>query len=407
MKIIIIGGGAAGFFGAITCKQYAPECEVIILEKTSKLLAKVRVSGGGRCNVTNATYDNNALVKNYPRGNKELRKPFQQFTTKDTVTWFQQRGVKLKTEADGRIFPESNSSETIINCLLSESEILGVKIWQQQNVKHIEPIENGFNIYTDSQTPIFADKILIATGGAPQLSSYKWLEKTGHEIISPLPSLFTFNCPNSEYKDLMGIAVQNAFVRIASTTFTQSGPLLITHWGFSGPAILKLSAWAARELAEKEYKFNLLINWAGVEYTEVILRQFLDKHKSEYSKKIIISNSLFNIPQRLWRKLCQIAEINEEIRWSEIPKKQLNKLIDNILNCPFDIEGKTTFKEEFVTAGGIKLSEINLETLESKIHKGLHFAGEIIDVDGVTGGFNFQNAWTTGFIAGKNMAEQI
>jgi predicted Rossmann fold flavoprotein len=202
----------------------------------------------------------------------------------------------------------------------------------------------------------------------------------------------------------MGVAVQNAFIRIASTNFTQSGPLLITHWGFSGPAVLKLSAWAARELAEKEYKFKILINWAGEEYTEVGLRQYLEKFRNEHSKKVISTNTLFNIPQRLWKKLCQVAEINDELRWSEIPKKQYNKLVDNILNCMFEIEGKTTFKEEFVTAGGIKLSEINLDTLESKLHKGLHFAGEIIDVDGITGGFNFQNAWTTGFLAGKNMA---
>lgn len=252
MRIIVIGGGAAGFFGAITCKQHNPDNEVIILEKTSKLLSKVRVSGGGRCNVTNATYDNNQLIKNYPRGHKELRKPFQHFSTKDTIAWFQQRGVKLKTEADGRIFPESDSSESIINCLLSEAEILGVKIWQQQNVKSIEPVENGFHIYTDADAPQFADKVLIATGGAQQLSAYKWLDKTKHQIIPPLPSLFTFNCPKSDFKDLMGVAVQNAFIRIASTNFSQSGPLLITHWGFSGPAVLKLSAWAARELAEKE-----------------------------------------------------------------------------------------------------------------------------------------------------------
>lgn len=406
MKIIVIGGGAAGFFGAITCKAFDPESEVIILEKTNKLLSKVKVSGGGRCNVTHACFDNNVLLKNYPRGHKELRKTFQQFSTKDTIAWFQSRGVKLKTEADGRMFPVSDSSESIIECLVSEANMLGVKIWPQQSVKAINPEATGFSIYTDSDKPIFADKVLIATGGSPQLSGYHWLGKTQHTIVSPLPSLFTFNSPENEYKDLMGVAIPNAYIRIAGTCFVQSGPLLITHWGFSGPAILKLSAWAARDLAAKEYQFNVLVNWIGEEYSETSLRAYLDVFKNENGKKIIQSNQLFGLAQRLWKKLCTHADISEELRWSEIPKKQFNKLIDNLLNTTFEIKGKTTFKEEFVTAGGINLQEINLETLESKLHKGLYFAGEIIDVDGITGGFNFQNAWTTGYLAGKNMAEQ-
>lgn len=406
MKIIVIGGGAAGFFGAITCKAFDPESEVIILEKTNKLLSKVKVSGGGRCNVTHACFDNNVLLKNYPRGHKELRKTFQQFSTKDTIAWFQSRGVKLKTEADGRMFPVSDSSESIIECLVSEANMLGVKIWPQQSVKAINPEATGFSIYTDSDKPIFADKVLIATGGSPQLSGYHWLGKTQHTIVSPLPSLFTFNSPENEYKDLMGVAIPNAYIRIAGTCFVQSGPLLITHWGFSGPAILKLSAWAARDLAAKEYQFKVLVNWIGEEYSETSLRAYLDVFKNENGKKIIPSNQLFGLAQRLWKKLCTHADISEELRWSEIPKKQFNKLIDNLLNTTFEIKGKTTFKEEFVTAGGINLQEINLETLESKLHKGLYFAGEIIDVDGITGGFNFQNAWTTGYLAGKNMAEQ-
>lgn len=406
MKIIVIGGGAAGFFGAITCKAFDPESEVIILEKTNKLLSKVKVSGGGRCNVTHACFDNNVLLKNYPRGHKELRKTFQQFSTKDTIAWFQSRGVKLKTEADGRMFPVSDSSESIIECLVSEANMLGVKIWPQQSVKAINPEATGFSIYTDSDKPIFADKVLIATGGSPQLSGYHWLGKTQHTIVSPLPSLFTFNSPENEYKDLMGVAIPNAYIRIAGTCFVQSGPLLITHWGFSGPAILKLSAWAARDLAAKEYQFKVLVNWIGEEYSETSLRAYLDVFKNENGKKIIPSNQLFGLAQRLWKKLCAHADISEELRWSEIPKKQFNKLIDNLLNTTFEIKGKTTFKEEFVTAGGINLQEINLETLESKLHKGLYFAGEIIDVDGITGGFNFQNAWTTGYLAGKNMAEQ-
>ncbi|MEY3416722.1 MAG: hypothetical protein RL711_124 [Bacteroidota bacterium] len=404
MKIIVIGGGAAGFFGAITCKAFAPEDEVIILEKTNKLLSKVKVSGGGRCNVTNACFENHELLKNYPRGNKELRKPFQVFSTKDTMTWFQSRGVKLKTEADGRVFPVSDNSASIVDCLLSEAEMLGVKIWQMQNVKSIVPTDEGFAIVTDSETPIMADKVLIATGGAPQLSGYNWLSKTQHTIITPLPSLFTFNSPENEFKDLMGITITDAYVRIAGTNFSQTGPLLLTHWGFSGPAVLKLSAWAARDLAEKAYQFNILVNWIGESYTDITLRQYLETYKLENAKKLIQSHQLFGLALRLWKKLCTQADISETLRWSEIHKKQYNKLIDNLLISTFEIKGKTTFKEEFVTAGGIKLSEINLETLESKLHKGLYFAGEIMDVDGITGGFNFQNAWTSGYLAGKNMA---
>jgi hypothetical protein len=404
MKIIVIGGGAAGFFGAITCKSFAPEDEVIILEKTNKLLSKVKVSGGGRCNVTNACFDNNELLKNYPRGNKELRKPFQAFSTKDTMAWFQSRGVKLKTEADGRVFPVSDNSASIVDCLISEAEMLGVKIWQMQHVISLVPTAEGFTIVTDSESPILADKVLIATGGAPQISGYNWLSKTQHTIIDPLPSLFTFNSPENEFKDLMGITISDAFVRIAGTNHCQSGPLLITHWGFSGPAVLKLSAWAARDLAEKTYQFNILVNWIGASYTDITLRQYLETYKLENAKKLIQSNQLFGLALRLWKKLCLQADISETLRWGEIPKKQYNKLIDNLLNSPFEIKGKTTFKEEFVTAGGIKLSEINLDTLESKLHKGLHFAGEIMDVDGITGGFNFQNAWTSGYLAGKNMA---
>jgi predicted Rossmann fold flavoprotein len=283
--------------------------------------------------------------------------------------------------------------------------MLGVKIWQQQSVKAISPEATGFSIYTDSDKPIFANKVLIATGGSPQLSGYHWLGKTQHTIVAPLPSLFTFNSPDNEYKDLMGVAIPNAFIRIAGTTFVQSGPLLITHWGFSGPAILKLSAWAARDLAAKDYQFKVLVNWIGEEYTETSLRAYLEVFKNENGKKIIPSNQLFGLAQRLWKKLCAHADISEELRWSEIPKKQFNKLIDNLLNTTFEIKGKTTFKEEFVTAGGVNLNEINLETLESKLHKGLYFAGEIIDVDGITGGFNFQNAWTTGYLAGKNISE--
>jgi predicted Rossmann fold flavoprotein len=405
MKIIVIGGGAAGFFGAITCKQFNPENEVIILEKTTKILAKVKVSGGGRCNVTHACFENNLLLKNYPRGHKELRKSFQEFSTKDTMAWFQSRGVKLKTEADGRVFPVSDNSESIIDCLVSEAEMLGVKVWQQQGVKSITPLDHGFSIHTDKESSIFADKVLIATGGSPQISGYNWLSKTNHTIVPPAPSLFTFNSPSGDFKDLMGITVPNALVRVAGTSFSQNGSLLITHWGFSGPAVLKLSAWAARDLAEKEYNFNILINWIGEDFTEVTLRGYLELYRVENAKKIVSSNQLFGLPQRLWKKLCSNADLSEEVRWGEIPKKQYNKLIDNLLNTPFEVKGKTTFKEEFVTAGGIKLSEINLETFESKLHSGLFFAGEVIDVDGVTGGFNFQNAWTSGYLSGRNMAE--
>jgi predicted Rossmann fold flavoprotein len=402
--IIVIGGGAAGFFGAISAATHFPDAQVTILEKNRTVLNKVRISGGGRCNVTHACFDDKALSKFYPRGGSFLRPLFKQFNANDTVEWFEKQGVKLKTEADGRMFPITDSSETIIDCLLKNIRQKHILVKTSEGVKAIQPPKkNGFwEIELLSGAKIEADAILITSGGNPQTTGYQWLADLGLKIIEPVPSLFTFNVPNSPFLSLSGVAVPQASVRIAGKKLMQTGALLVTHWGFSGPAVLKLSAWAARELAEMNYQFTLLINWLG-EVTETQLRENLAEYKKQNPKKQIASNALFNLPSRLWKMLTQLSEVGEELRWIDISPKQLNKLVENLINCPQQVNGKSTFKEEFVTAGGIDLAEINPETMESKQHKGLFFAGEVLDIDAVTGGFNFQAAWTTAFVAGKNM----
>jgi predicted Rossmann fold flavoprotein len=405
MKIAVIGGGAAGFFGAITCAELNKNAEVTIFEKSKNLLSKVKVSGGGRCNVTHACYENHLLIKKYPRGSKELKKPFAQFSTKETIQWFESRGVKLKTEEDGRIFPVTDNSQTIIDCLINTARDLGVKIVTGCGVRSIQKNNAGqtkFRI-NFSEDSLSFDNVLIATGGNPNMDSYQWLAAPGHTIVPPVPSLFTFNIPDSKYEGLMGIAVPNASVKIAGTKAEQSGPLLITHWGLSGPSVLRLSAWEARTLSELNYHFSVFINWVP-DYTEELLREELKNIKSANSKKIISVNPLFGLPKRLWERLVSIAQIPDELRWLDIPNKQLNKLIEELLRSQLNVKGKTTFKEEFVTCGGVSLQDINLDTMESLKCQGMYFAGEVLDVDGITGGFNFQSAWTTGYIAGKSMA---
>ncbi len=397
-RIIIIGGGAAGFFGAISVATHYPDAEVVILEKNRTVLNKVRISGGGRCNVTHACFDDKILSKFYPRGGSFLRPLFKQFNAQSTIEWFEQQGVMLKTEADGRMFPTTDSSDTIIDCLLKVVRQKNIQVRTSEGVKAISKTEK-WQIQLLSDKMIEADAILITSGGNPQLTGYQWLTDLGITIIPPVPSLFTFNAPNSPCFPLAGVAVPNATVRIAGKKLSQSGALLITHWGFSGPAVLKLSAWAARELAETNYQFTLLINWLG-DVSENNLREDLQFFKEKNPKKQITSNPIFNLPSRLWKLLTELAEIKDELRWIDISPKQFNKLVENLINFPQKVNGKSTFKEEFVTAGGVDLHEINPETLESKQHKGLFFAGEVLDIDAVTGGFNFQAAWTTGFVAG-------
>jgi hypothetical protein len=406
LQIIIIGGGAAGFFAAINAAELNPNANVTILEKSNKLLAKVFVSGGGRCNVTHACFENSLLVKNYPRGEKELRGAFNRFTTEDTIAWFKQHGVALKTEDDGRMFPVTDNSETIANCFLQAAHDLNIKIKTGVSVKeiNIHP-DKTFFLKTDTEYNPQCDKLIIASGGNPKNENYNWLSRVGHTIVPPVPSLFTFNVPNNEITKLMGISVPHAKIKVANTKLETEGPLLITHWGLSGPAILKASAWGARILHDMNYDFTASINWLPA-YKEEGLKDLLIEQKNNYPAKNIGGNSPLEIPKRLWEFFLQKALISETSRWADINKKQINTLVNILLNDTYQVKGKTTFKEEFVTCGGISLKEVDFSTMQSKIVSNLFFAGEVLDIDGVTGGFNFQNAWTTGWIAANGLLDK-
>ncbi|WP_231961693.1 BaiN/RdsA family NAD(P)/FAD-dependent oxidoreductase [Urechidicola croceus] len=400
MRIVIIGGGAAGFFAAITAAENNPDVEVIILEKGKNVLQKVKISGGGRCNVTHACFTPRELVEYYPRGKKELLGPFHQFMTGDTMEWFDSRGVELKIEEDNRIFPVSNSSQSIIDCLVQSAENAGVKVWLNQNVQSVNLKENQFEIITGTDT-IIADKLLIAAGSNPKI--WALTETLGHTIIPPVPSLFTFNINDKRIKELPGISVPNATVKVSKTKLEGSGPLLITHWGMSGPAILKMSAFGARILADKNYQFNIEVNWLSKSEDWVL--KILNRTKEEHPKKQVAINSPFtDLPKRLWEKLVLSSGIELDSRWVNLSKAQLQNLANQITKGVFNANGKSTFKDEFVTAGGVHLKEIDFKRFESKLHKNLFFAGEVLDIDAVTGGFNFQNAWTGGFIAGNAMS---
>ncbi len=406
-KLVIIGGGAAGFFCAVNAAEQCPELEVILIEKTNKLLSKVRVSGGGRCNVTHACFRISQMIQKYPRGEKFLKHAFHYFFTTDTIEWFEKRNVKLKTENDGRMFPESNSSETIINCLLTQANKYRVEILMNREIVNVEKIfsanENEiFRLYAKDGSIIDADFVCIACGGFHKPEQYSWLAKLGHGVESPVPSLFTFNVPKTRISELMGISVENVQVKINGTKFSQGGPLLITHWGFSGPAVLKLSAFAAIELAKMNYDFSIVINWLA-DFHENSLLEKLRTVRNERASRKIVNQNPFNLPQRLWEYHLQECGINPEIRWADLPAKQQNLLAKQLCSQQFFIKGKTTFKEEFVTAGGIKLNEVDANSMESKIIANLFFAGEILNVDGITGGFNFQHAWTSGWIAAKEI----
>lgn len=400
--LIVIGGGAAGFFGAINAAANNPDLRILILEKSAKLLSKVRVSGGGRCNVTHRCFEPTPLSKHYPRGQKELKKLFRNFQAKDTVAWFDQRGVKLKTEEDGRMFPVTNQSQTIIDCFLQEADNHKIQIVRNYEVVSVKKVGSDFHVQDANPILYSSRKILVANGGSPKFSAYQWIENLGHSIVHPIPSLFTFNDSQKIFKDLMGVSVEKASVQIAGTKFKELGSVLITHWGLSGPAIIKLSAWAAEYLFKKNYEFITLVNWIGGDENEV--RDALTLFKNEHPKKRVISNPLYALPTRLWSRLCELSEINEEKVWGELPNKQLNKLIENLVRCEFKVKGKTTFKEEFVTCGGVNLDEIDLHTMQSLIVPGVYFAGEVLHIDGETGGFNFQSAWTTAYVAGLSIA---
>ena len=397
-KLIVIGGGAAGFFCAVNAARMDPNLEVIVVEKSNKLLAKVKVSGGGRCNTTHACFEISELVKKYPRGQQFLKKAFHYFNTTDTIQWFAERNVSLIKEADCRMFPATNDSQTIINCLLQEADKYGVKILLHTEIKIIEKNATLFILTTSNRKKLEAEYLCVACGGYPKSAMFDWLSALGHTIETPVPSLFTFNMPGNKISALMGLSVPMATVKIMGTKLIDKGPLLITHWGMSGPAILKLSAWGARTLADASYKFTIMVNWLSDD-TEQSLRASWHNLRNELAAQKMANKNPFGMPNRLWNYLLVLSEIKEETRWGDLPSKEQNKLIKNLTAGEFIVNGKTTFKDEFVTCGGIKLSEIDPNSMQSKKIEQLYFAGEIMDIDGVTGGFNFQNAWTSGWIA--------
>lgn len=405
VDLVVIGGGAAGFFCAVNAARMKPGLSVILIEKSSKLLSKVKVSGGGRCNVTHACFNNRELIRFYPRGGKELLQAFARFSTQDTIDWFVERGVELHAEEDGRMFPVTNDSQTIIDCLLNEAEKYGVQIATSAGVHAIEKEDDLWKITFDGSFPaLYTQSILVATGGSRSMDGYKWLEKTGHSIVPPVPSLFTFNVPKNPITELMGVSIQPATVKIQGTSVQTEGPVLITHWGLSGPAVLKASAIGARILAEKNYTFVAQINWLAGHHEDSVFED-LCWYKMQHPIQKAMNTSHLHVPRRLWEFLVAKAGISSEMKWGEIPHKLIRKLAIALTGDTYNVSGKTTFKEEFVTCGGINLKEVDFRTMESKIAPGLFFAGEILDTDGVTGGFNFQNAWTTGFIAAEGIVQ--
>ena len=401
--IIIVGGGAAGFFSAINIAENNPGLKIIILERGSEVLTKVRISGGGRCNVTHAEFIPNQLSLNYPRGEKELLGPFHTFMTGDTMEWFEKKGISLKIEEDGRIFPESNSSQAIIDCFIKETERLNIEVLKQHPVKSIKKGINNWIVSTEKKS-FNSKKLMIATGSNTKIWSL--LKNLGHSIVPPVPSLFTFNINDNRIKELPGIstiASVSVLLKNGTTKLKSEGPLLITHWGLSGPAILKLSAWGAVDLFDVNYQFKIKVNWLKSETKETVF-EILKELKDRHVKKSLYTNTQLGLPKRLWQNLLMASKIYENQKWAETNHVQLKELASQLTQSIFHVQGKSTFKEEFVTAGGINLKEINFKRYESKIHKGLFFAGEVLNIDAITGGFNFQNAWTGGFIAAKAIA---
>ncbi|MDB4164293.1 NAD(P)/FAD-dependent oxidoreductase [Flavobacteriaceae bacterium] len=400
-NIAVIGGGAAGFFSAISVKNHYSTYNVVLFEKSSKFLSKVKISGGGRCNVTNSTNDIRILCKAYPRGGKKLKNIFHQFGTEDTRNWFEERGVPLKVEPDGRVFPVSNNSQSIIDCLVHECEKNNILIKFLRSVKRLSKVKSKWIInFNDNSSSDLFDSIIVASGGSPKLKGFDWLKNLGHKISNPIPSLFTFNMPKESIISLSGIALKQVRIKIIDTKIDLLGPLLITHWGMSGPVILKASSIGARDLFEKEYSFDLQINWLIDRNTEILFKKLQD-YSMLFSNKLLSKQNPFDLPSRLWLFLIEKSNLNDNKKWGELGKKNMRKLIEFLTKDFYSVSGKTTFKEEFVTCGGVSLENIELKTMQSKIVTDLYFAGEVLDIDGITGGYNFQSAWSTGFIAGK------
>jgi len=417
-RLLVIGGGAAGFFCAVNAARMQPLLDVTIIEKSSKLLSKVRISGGGRCNVTHACFEISSMIKFYPRGANFVKKAFHRFFTTDTIQWFKERQVLLKTEADGRMFPESNTSQTIVDCLMKEVQRYKVSIMLNAELKSLQQLPGGqwaasiknkgsidATNETGAITSIRADYVCIASGGYPKAAMFNWIRLLGHQVADPVPSLFTFNMPGHPITQLMGISVENARVRLAGSKLETTGPLLITHWGLSGPAVLKLSAWGARSLAESNYHFTAIVNWLP-QYNLETLRASMEEMRRSMAAQKLSNKNAFGLPARLWAFLLEQAGVKETLRWADLPSAVQNKLVNLLCAYECSIQGKTTFKEEFVTAGGVQLSEVDPNTMMSRKQSNLFFAGEILDVDGVTGGFNFQHAWTSGWIAANSIASK-
>ncbi len=399
MQIAIIGGGAAGFFSAIHVKENFPDAFLVIYEKSDKTLSKVKVSGGGRCNLTNGCTDINDFSEAYPRGARQLRKAFGHFDNKDTMKWFEDRGVPLVIQDDNCVFPASQDSQSIIDCFMNEAKRLNIKIELNAGIIGVEPIGNQIKLEFEKGSKVF-DKVIVATGGSPKRAGLAWLENIGHEIEEPVPSLFTFNMPSENIKTLMGIVVENPSISIQGTKLKSDGPLLITHWGMSGPAVLKLSAYGARILSDLNYEFKIQVNWVNIRQTESVLDD-LYAVVLRNSNKLLLNFRPYSLPERLWHYLLERGGLSKELTWGQLGKKTLNKMVNILTNDVYTVSGKTTFKEEFVTCGGVSLNSIDFKTMQSKVCPNLYFAGEVMDIDGITGGYNFQAAWTTAFIAAK------
>lgn len=399
MKLAVIGAGAAGVFAAITAKQEHPEQEVVIYEQTRKPLSKVKISGGGRCNVTNGSSSIKELAQAYPRGGKQMKKLLPEFHTGHIMEWFEKRGVGLVTEADGRVFPDTHRSSTIIDCLLEELDKLGVRLELGMELEQLKPREEGFELHFRKGEPVRADKLIVASGGSPKRKGLEWLEEFGHSIVDPLPSLFTFNMPGEGVTELAGVSVEKVRASVQGSKLKSEGPLLVTHWGMSGPAILKLSAFGARILNGMDYRFKLQLNWSG-DGNEGEVLEDLERTLQEHPRKQIQNLPALDLPQRLWAYLIERAGISRDKPWGEMGRKSLHRLADRLTRDVYEVQGKSTFKEEFVTCGGVSWESVDPRTMESKACPGLYFAGEILDIDGITGGYNFQAAWTTGFVAG-------
>ena len=398
--VIIVGGGAAGFFTAINIAQQRADLRVVILERGKEVLQKVKVSGGGRCNVTHACFDPKELTQFYPRGEKELLGPFHQFCCGDTFEWFDQQGVELKIEEDGRVFPITDSSQTIIDCFQNEIEKYSIDVLTNHALLDFEKENDKWLVSTKSEKFI-SNFLVIAAGSSPKL--WKLIKSKDHSIITPVPSLFTFNIKDDRLTDIQGVVAQNVEIKVLNTNLESTGPLLITHWGLSAPSVLKLSAWGARTLADKNYKFDISVNFIGLAVDDSLSK--LKELKQQMAKNLVVKYNQFDVAKRLWRKLIEASKIDESTRWADLTKTQLDNLANQLTNAVFKVDGKSTFKEEFVTAGGIDLKEINFKRFESKIHKNLFFAGEVLNIDAVTGGFNFQNAWTGGYLVAKAISQ--